>query len=271
MRNILCPTDFSPAAQNAIVFAAKLAKVVGADLTLLNIQSPVSIAAFELVSGKSTAVQSVKELLEEQSNEVTNVFKVSCTAELESSTLSLSRLISEKALGYDLLVMGTSGADEYYQYFFGTNSYHVVKNSPVPVLLVPAECGYAHITEIAFAYDYQKEHQLPVIQLSALSSMLECRIRVLQIIKLSQKADAQRNMEELQKSILRSNRSLDLAFDTIYSDDVIQSINGFMMKKEVDALAVCAVHHRFIEQLVHKSVIKTLSSIANYPLFVFHE
>jgi nucleotide-binding universal stress UspA family protein len=271
MRNILCPTDFSETAQNAIVYAAKLAKAIGADLTLLNIQSPVSIAAIELVSGKSMTLKAVNDLLEEQSNEVTKVFKVSCTAELESSTLSLATLISEKALGYDLLVMGTNGADDYFQYFFGSNSYHVIKYSSVPILLVPAACGYQHISEVVFAYDYHKEHALPVIQLSALTSLLDCRVKVLQVIKNSQREEAGHNLEAVQQAIQNANKMLKLSFDTVYSDAVIDSINHYVKENEVEALALCAVHHRFIEQLVHKSVIKTLSSIADYPLFVFHQ
>jgi hypothetical protein len=39
MKKILCPTDFSETAHNAIAYAAKLAKATNCELTLLNVQS----------------------------------------------------------------------------------------------------------------------------------------------------------------------------------------------------------------------------------------
>lgn len=39
MKKILCPTDFSETAQNAIAYAAKLAQTTEAMLVLFNVQS----------------------------------------------------------------------------------------------------------------------------------------------------------------------------------------------------------------------------------------
>jgi hypothetical protein len=57
---------------------------------------------------------------------------------------------------------------------------------------------------------------------------------------------------------------------TIYSDQPIEGINSYTSSNECDALAICARDHTFIEKLFHKSVMKTLSVTAQYPVFVFH-
>jgi hypothetical protein len=61
-----------------------------------------------------------------------------------------------------------------------------------------------------------------------------------------------------------------LEFDTIWSTEIASSIHSYMLRSESDALALCTRPHGFIESLFHKSVTKVISSIARYPVFVFH-
>jgi hypothetical protein len=72
MKKILCPTDFSNTAQNGIAYAAKLAKVINGELTLLHVHSLLEFAPAE--SGKDLA--SITQQLESQSDEINRTFHV---------------------------------------------------------------------------------------------------------------------------------------------------------------------------------------------------
>jgi nucleotide-binding universal stress UspA family protein len=271
MRTILCPTDFSETALHTIAYAGKFAKATGSDLTLLHVQSLFSLTASEAVWGKEMKIQGMNDRLEEQCREVSRVFKISCYAEVDTTIRSLSTVIAEKAAGFDLIIIGTSGTQDYYHSFFGSNAYRVVKESSVPVLLLPSGAGYQDVSTMVFAFDYWREHGLPVMQLVKWAKMLGSDIRVLQIVQtdLSRKLEA--SLKNLQRDIQESHSDLSIQFDTVYSDEVGESIHDYMISHEADILALCSVHHGFAEKIFHKSVIKKVAEMARYPMFVFHK
>jgi nucleotide-binding universal stress UspA family protein len=270
MKKILCPTDFSEAADQAIAYAAKLCKKVGAELTLLNVQSIFSLPPTEVIKGKFLATEPISTRLEDQCYQVMKVFNITCLSEVEPSNGSLSDIIANRAKDFDLIVMGTNGADDYYQFFFGTNSYQVIRQSTVPVLLIPQGCGYQDISAIVFAFDYEHERKLPMAQLTQLAKLLNARVTVLQV-KEHYTREAELRSRAIQQSHQVHAHTIDVNFDTIYSDEVIDSINSYVLRNNADALALCSMNPSIIQTLFHKSVIKELSATANYPLFIFHE
>lgn len=270
MKKILCPTDFSETADEAIVYAAKLCKKIGAELTLLNVQSVLSLSPVEVIKGKFLATEPIRERLEDQSYQVMSVFKIPCLTEVEPSNSSLGDIIANRAKDFDLIVMGTDGADDYSQFFFGSNSYKVARASSVPVLLIPRGCAVGDISNLVFAFDYEGERKLPMEQVTEWAKLLKVRITVLQV-KDHYTPEVELKSKEIEEGNKKYKESLSIDFETIYSDEVINSINGYVLQNKSDALALCSINHGVINALFHKSVIKALSSRVNYPLFVFHE
>jgi nucleotide-binding universal stress UspA family protein len=270
MKRILCPTDFSEAAEQAIAYAAKLCKKVNAELTLLNAQTIFSLPPEEVIKGKFLATEPVRSRLEDQCYQVMQVFKITCLSEVEPSNKSLSDIITQRAKDFDLIVMGTNGADDYYQFFFGTNSYQVIRLSTIPVMLIPHGCGYQDISTIVFAYDYEHEHKLPMTQLTEWAKLLEARVTVLQV-KDHYSHEAEVSAKEIQQRSKMSTEAIDVHFDTIYSNEVISSIDSYVLRNNADALALCSMNPSIIQTLFHKSIIKALSATASYPLLIFHE
>ena len=271
MKKILCPTDFSESAQNAIAYAAKLAQKIGAQLTLFNVQSLLELTALELVRGKALRVEAYKELLEKQSFEISKTFKISCYAEVQPSSSSFAKTIANRAIGYDLIIMGTNGADSFFQFLSGSNAYQAVIKTNVPVLIIPSGCMYSEIQNVVYAFDFLRERKLPIQQLLPLIDALKAQLTVLQVMEEAYSKDTEDYLKELQ-FILQQNYGdqLTLRFDSIRSSKVSTSIDRYIAEHQPDALAVCTVHRNFLETLFHKSVIKNISSISEYPVFVFH-
>ncbi|MBY0434421.1 MAG: universal stress protein [Cyclobacteriaceae bacterium] len=270
MKKILCPTDFSETADQAIAYAAKLCKKVGAELTLLNVQSILSLPLEEVIKGKYMATATARHRLEDQSYKVMQVFKISCLSEVEPSNKSLSEIIAARAHDFNLIVMGTNGADDYYQFFVGSNSYQVARDASIPVLLVPNSHGYEDISTVVFAFDYEHEQKLPLSQLEKWVKWLGARTTILQVKGLYTR-EAEVNAKAVEQSIKSQTEITDIQFDTIYSDDVIDAINNYVVRNKTDMLALCSLSPNLIQTLFHKSVIKKLSSYADYPLFIFHQ
>jgi len=268
MIKILCPTDFSQAADNAIAYAAALSKRIGADLTLFNVQSIMALPVIEMFEDRVVALQPIMEKLKAQCDQVMDVFNITCLAEVQPESRLLVDIISKRSNGFDLLIMGTNGSDDYSDFFFGSHSYQVAIQALVPVLLIPSACRYKEVKTMVYAYDY--EQVLPLVQLSKWTELLAATITVLKVKDHYSRA-AEVTSREVAEGIVHSNNLPDVKFDTVYEEDTFGGVHHYFVKNEYDALALCSVQHRFITNIFHKSLIKELSAGVNYPLFIFHK
>jgi nucleotide-binding universal stress UspA family protein len=269
MKKILCPTDFSDTANNAIAYAAKFAQVTESELVLLNVHSVFSLTPFEMIQGKSDAVAVIKEQLEAQSQEVAKIFKISCYSEVQLSGIELSSVIGSNANSFDLIIMGTDGESDLYQFFAGSHAYNVIRKAEVPVLLVPQDCTFNDVSLMVYAFDYLKEERLPVDQLAEWLKVLDSKVCVLEVLEESVSRRVNRELKDLQ-TMIQEFSAIPLAFDTVHATNVPESINEYVLKKKGDMLALCAQHHSILGRLFHKSVIKAISIMARYPVFIFH-
>ena len=272
MKKILCPTDFSTISFNAITYAAKLAQVTKAELTLLNVQSLFDFTPVEFVTGKQFTLKATAERLQAQCRELSNIFKISCSAEVEPTYNKLSSVIRDKSPLYDLVIMGSNGADDLYQFFFGSNTYHALMKTKTPIFLIPDGVLYEGISSIVYAFDYLRERKLPIQPLLRFSQTLGCKLTVLQVMEEAHSKEADDDLRELQFILANPpDGHLPVAFDTIRSGAVARSIDTYIHKHQPDALALCTRDRNFIEMLFHKSIIKDISAVCTYPVFVFHE
>jgi nucleotide-binding universal stress UspA family protein len=272
MLKILCPTDFSEPAINAMGYAAKFAQATNAELILLNVQSIFNLTPNELVRGKGPTLAAINEQLESQCKEISRTFKISCYAEVELSGRSLASVIEQKSLDFDLILMGTNGIADYIEFFTGSDTYKVIKAVSIPVLLIPTECAYSPISSIVYAVDLQTGENFPLRELlHTWAKLLKSRICILQVIQRHHNPEIEKELKRNQLEIKDFyGEEVPLQFDTIWSSEIASSIHSYMLRTESDALALYGKHHGFIEGLFHKSVTKVLSSIARYPVFVFH-
>lgn len=272
MKKILCPTDFSETARGAIAYAAKFAKATGCDLTLLHVKSIFDFSLAEVTTTKHISAVEVAERLEEQSRQISKTFKISCYSEVVAKISKLSSVINDVAKEYDLIVMGTDGPDDLYQFFGGSNTYNAIVKSQTPLLLIPAAYTYSEIKTVVYAYDYLRERKLPLTRLVPFLKAVNGKLTVLQVLEEGYSKEAADDLKDLQ-FIIRNfyGDDLNYEYDTIRSSEIAQSINSYILRKQPDALALCSVHRNLIESIFHKSIIKNISAVTDYPVYVFHQ
>lgn len=272
MKKILCPTDFSDAAHGAIAYAGKLAKSTGCTLTLLHVKSIFALSLAEITNSNDISAPEAADRLEKQCREIRKTFKISCDAEVVSKIAKLSSVINDVAKDYDLIVMGSNGADDLYQFFSGSNTYNAIVKSDTPIFLIPEGYTYSEIKTMVYAYDYLRERNLPLAKLVPFLKAVNSKLTVLQVMEEAYSKEAEDDLKELQ-FIIRTFYDDDLTYeyDTIRSAEIAQSINSYIMQTQPDALALCSIHRNLIEGIFHKSIIKNISAISNYPVYVFHQ
>jgi nucleotide-binding universal stress UspA family protein len=271
MKKILCPTDFSEAANGGVLYAAKFAKATGATLTLYHVQSLFNFSALELIGGKETSFASVSRELELQSREVSRIFKISCYAETETSIAPLTRVLQDKEHEFDLIVMGAAGFDDLMHFFTGSTIYKTIRKANVPVIIVPDGCLYSAVDKVVFAYNYVEEKALPMEQLTPWMVPLQSKLTVMEVHQPMQK-EADENEDFRAKKLVRLlNKQLLMDFDILYSTNIAEGIDHYMHDKSADMLVLSSRHRTFVDDFFRRSVIHSITNKATYPVFIIHE
>jgi nucleotide-binding universal stress UspA family protein len=279
INQITCPTDFGPAATNATEYAARLSQAFHSKMNLLH---QTALPAFSpiLISAELIENQMHKNAIElnEICKAVSGSFHVPCTP---MQNIGLFDELGVENLGAEsnqLIVIGTNGADSISKYFFGSTSYHVVKNANCPVLVVPAGVPYARIHKIVFAINYDEKTKPLFIQLREFMRVFQPKITFLHVSEIYLEVGEKK--EELGPdffSILEADiieefgKENDFEFVHLYSKDVPESIYSFMKSSGAELLAISVHNQGLLNRFFRHPIARELTETSNYPLLVFHE
>src|SRR5690349_614785 len=141
MKTIIVPTDYSPAAANAVNYAADMALAIKADLLLVHIfQIPISVADVPL------ALVSIEDMQKTEDDRI-----ASLKADVEHITSGRINIATEARMGSVIdelenisgktepfaIVMGTTGLSAIERTLFGSTSLSAIKHLTWPVICVP--------------------------------------------------------------------------------------------------------------------------------------
>lgn len=268
---ILCPTDLSKEANNAVAYAAKLAKKTGSRLTLLNVQVLAELTPSEAFFGEEENVRNAEDVLDRQSREVSALFKIDCNAIVLSSMVSLTSVIRNEARDYDLIVMGTDGPDTLIESMIGSKTYQLAAGSDLPILVIPNDSGYSDITKILFAFDYRRTSQVPVEQVQAFAKLTRAEIVMLQIIEDKWTHQVETEIAAAQKKISDLwPAEIPLKFETVYSDNHDKSLEQIIESFNADLIAIGYHKQGLRGRIFRKSKTRQIIAKASYPLLVVH-
>ena len=153
-RSVICPVDFSDASRGALRYAAVVANYFHAELTVLTVTDPLLTEAAELSGAAEHLPEAVnKELL----RFVKKSFEGGVTPENMKLTVATGKPAVEilrfaKERPADLVVMSTHGLTGMRKLFFGSTTERVLRETTVPVLLIPAhDHGPARVEDVKSA------------------------------------------------------------------------------------------------------------------------
>lgn len=278
MKRFLCPIDFSEAANNAIQYAANLAKYTEAELVLLHIlEAPTLQDMADISSGFAPTVDAREKVALEKLNQYAKVvneeFAIKCHVRVKEDSSNVENALKREieADKYEMVIMGTNGADELSQYYFGTNSYKVARKIDRPLLIVPHGYTFSPLKRIIYAMDYEREDIKIIRQLLDFTKPFNPHMTVLHVSEqptaISQQVFCA--FKDLLEDELHSDPQI--CFSRIVNSDVISSIDDYMHKHHGNLLVLLTRQYNFAERLFHKSSTKNLSFIATYPILVYHK
>jgi nucleotide-binding universal stress UspA family protein len=268
---ILCPVDFSKAANNAVEYAARFAKATGSEIQLAHVSVAPSLGEI-ILSGfdEKDTFQESSEKLEDYCKEVEESFQVTCSAIIQNEDESLEGDLANyiDSNHFDLAIMGTNSAEYANQIYFGTHTYNLIRKSNTPVLIVPEECSFVPLRYVVFATDFKIFSESSITEMLGLIAPFEPGLDILNVGESLDNPQSDQELEAIQ-TLVRNNWKIgDMSFHSVTDEGAAEGIDGYMKKRKRDLLTLTTRKYSIIESLFRESVTKKLSFIAEYPILV---
>ena len=271
MKKILCPIDFTDSAKQGMEYASRLSKAIGASLSLLYVRPTIWPEAVQLKHEEKESNESITTWLGIFSKAIHEEFGVTCDYHFKETTNTPDHAIADVAKKYDLIIMGSNGVDNSYQYVFGSQSFQLMKHTNCPVILVPEGYAYKPITGIVYAYDPHTNPLFLTEQLRKLAEPLQAAVKVLHILEEKPSVETMRKMEILEGVIKsREHGNVQWSFEFQSAEDVALALNHYMNVNGGGDMLALSFHHRsIVDKLFRENVIEKIAMIADYPVFTF--
>lgn len=269
-RKMVCPTDLSPAAQNAVEYAAKLCQKTGASLELVHVEPVSSLELLFAGRKKMEEVLNWSQSLEAVARDINKVFKISCSVDVETKNCPIPEVLSAKAGPETLLVVGTNGSDSTFQQFFGSNAFNIVTRAKGPVLVIPENVSFGTIRRVVLAWDYKLSPSL-IRQVKDFTNDIGGKLVFVHISKHDTLIS--RDVFKAVKESVAGNGDeeplrTDYEFDRMDSTDIYKGLDDYVREKQADVLAISMKSGRLVRHIFGS--ISEEGTLPSYPLLVIH-
>ena len=152
IERINCPFDFTRTGRVGLNYAGMLAAILGARLTIFYVEPSIWPEELQLYEDRNDSTKGFRRLLKLEAMDMAERFGIESEYAIEPTTDSIEVAVGSMSTDYDLIVMGTNGADNLYQHVFGVNTHHVLGLTRCPVLIVPLgyELHYSNTNGLRF-------------------------------------------------------------------------------------------------------------------------
>jgi nucleotide-binding universal stress UspA family protein len=275
-KNILIPTDFSLAAENAVTHGLALASKTKANVFFLHAYH---FPILRGINGENIYLdeQSNQEALKAANKQLLETQKkaVVLHPELHIENINEQGFLSDVITSVcnqrhiDLIVMGTKGASGLDEYLIGSNTAIVLDSVSCPVLIVPKNANFKPYKKILFATDFQFDDVGALFKLIPIAELFGASLEVLHISH-NAKEDADL-MDWFQQICEERSPNKTLLFSNIVrNESTLKALNKLIQAKEIDLVAMTSTNKGFLKRLFTGSMTEKMAYHSEIPFLAFH-
>ncbi len=276
MKKILYPTDFSPTAENAFVFALQIADHLGASIITLHAFDRPDVSNFNLPDTLREVYDSIDlDAFESYEDEVpvlrdiaigNGYYHVPMVHVLEEGAPVSAILRTANKNKADLIVMGTTGAGQMEKLFFGTVSGKVLEEAHCPVVVVPQAAKFdGLIDHIAVATNFTPEDATLVEALRKFRDTMKCHLHIIHV-DTGQNGTADDQMKTFCEPWQHDKN---ITKHAISHSNINEGLDTFVREKNIDLLALLSHKRTWFEELFQTNRAKQLSFQHAIPILVY--
>ena len=275
MKKILVPTDFSTHADLALDYAVEMAEKNQLEIDLLHVLlTPINWLKLEKTQ-ENLYPEIQQSIREAKSNLSDRVNKARGNGVTINSHLHFSQgkdqiLPFAAREGADMIVMGSHGNYGWKEHMLGSNTYHVLRKSPIPVMVVkPRDQDRIQLKNVVFATDFSETSGKAFGRILAFVYGFKASLTLLYVNTPANFLE-ESQMEELGNAFLEkyADKSYPIHYYSAYKEE--RGILQFTEKTGADAVAVVTHGRSDLQQLFLPSEAKNLVTYLNVPVFAIN-
>lgn len=263
---ILFPTDFSENASKAFEFAKELAIKLDGSITLLfSYATPYDFAArvAEFTSRmEDEANLALEKMVAEHQKDGLKVDFV-----IRQGTVSQSICDYTLKQDYNLIIMGTQGASGIKKHLIGSNTAHVVKDSHIPVLVVPANAEFENLHQISLAVELKKEDEKAIERMMALTSPLKLPYEIIHIVS-EEDFEKQLAFIGLGEYLKDKYPSHSFTYSKLHAKEIQKGLEIYLNDNPLTLLVTFSKHKTLFEYMFNMSQTVQLAYHTHVPMLV---
>jgi nucleotide-binding universal stress UspA family protein len=261
--SILVATNFSKLSDNAVLYAAALAKQFQTKLVLVNaFKLPVHAANARLSAASVDGLfQKNKNKLKENAVQLSKKFKIEVDYKCSYTNLEeeIDYLMKKDAGRFLVIGMSPKSLE---QNLLGNPTTSLISMKQFPVLAIPLCAKYKEIKQILFACDLIED--IPLKTLAKLRQVALQLKAVVTVFYVSEKIDELKTITN--NDLDRELEDVTLLYKNVKSNTVIEAIEKEVKRSKSDLLVMMPKKYGFWESIVHKSKTRVMASGLNIPL-----
>lgn len=275
MKTILIPTDFSEMANNAVLFASKFANKNKARVILLHtynmplidgqsmnvntniLYNSVDLSEFEMFRENN---QKLRDLAQSKNVKLPELYH---KLVLGGLTTAINECVQEEKV--DFLVMGTSGADDWFSKLFGSNTDSVLLTTNVPTLVIPKNYQDDELLTIGFTTRFRDKDKPALKKTIEFANKLGMKVKCMYA-----ETDDSVDIDETVKKWQSEFKADEVDFIVYPTNDVLDTVNHFIAHQLIDILVMVTYKRNFFEELFTKRFTQKVTHQVNVPILVLH-
>jgi nucleotide-binding universal stress UspA family protein len=275
IKRILVPVDFSETSDTATTNAAILARLLNAEIILLNVIEPQwshFVSIIEVLSTPPSYADIEKAVIGKMNvicEKIFNNYGVKSEAFVVSGRIHTEIISFSEKNNIDLIVMGTHGVSGYNDLFIGSIAKRIVTLSHIPVLTMQQKCNKPNYKNILIPIDNSMHSRQKVNMAILFANLFGAKVHIIA------RPDSE-DPAELNKFITKIKSVEDILTDAkishvtsrIPGENLAQSAIDYAAKNKINLIIINTGHESkinqlflgaFVQQLVNHSTIPVLS------------
>lgn len=275
MKTIIAPTDFSPAATNAVNYAVDMAMAIDASVLLLHVYNipiaygDVPVALLSVDELKAAAEENIERLKANLDHVTSGKIKIYSETRLGNMGDELEEVCNK--IQPFAVIMGTSGSSAVERTLFGSNALSAIKHLHFPVICVPKGKEYGKgIRKVGLACDFREvQETTPVEEIKKFVNQFNAKLFVLNVDHDNQQF--QPGTTEQTALLQGALQDLRPEYHFITHKGIEEGINEFAETHELDIVIAIPKKHKLLEGLFKKSATRQLVFESHVPVMCIHE
>jgi nucleotide-binding universal stress UspA family protein len=274
MKLILCPTDFSKGSENAVLYAAAMARVYKSKLLLMHCyETPVIYTDVTISS-----VQIDYQVMYENSIKALKKFYAKIADKLKGvpveliiqqglpSARTLEIAIEKKV---DAIFLSSTTTSTVERFLIGSNTGRILKEATCPIMIIPPKAKFTDFNKIVYTTDLTEENLLKSEKVVDLAKMFRAEMIFLNVDNHFLVHD-EKDLERITTRIKQFVKYPKMRGYVCSDANIADGITFFLKSEKVDCLAMATHHRNFLESIINPSITKRVAYKTDLPMFVIN-